>query len=173
MNGECVTYDLSKPMSWERFKAMPRDLQINYIKMIRQRFEPTDGAIAEMFGVCGRTLSLMLEDLKCRGAHAGGKRKWDKEKFEAWCRGEETIEEAIAEITPVEPVEAVGAENSIEGDTEDRQRNFKPVIPESGTMTFSGSADDILETIKGMFCDSRVTLTVSWTVEQNVDVKKE
>lgn len=186
MNGEVVSYDLSKPMSWERFKAMPRDLQINYIKMLRHRFEIPDTYIAEMFGTTRRTMGIHFKDLKLlqgKGSHC---HNWKREEFEAWRRGEEiidihteeTTEEATDENAPVERVEAVEAENFqsrpfivkdvdfLLGDTEDRQSTISsaPVIPDFGKMTFTAPADQILETMRNVLGNANVIMTIDWTV---------
>lgn len=38
MNGEVRNYDLNKPMNWANFKAMPDDLEKEYIEKIQERF---------------------------------------------------------------------------------------------------------------------------------------
>ena len=38
MNGECKAYRLNDPMGWKEFKAMPDDLKITYIKLLRKEF---------------------------------------------------------------------------------------------------------------------------------------
>ena len=35
MSGECKSYRLNSPMSWDEFKAMPDDIKITYIKLLR------------------------------------------------------------------------------------------------------------------------------------------
>lgn len=39
MNGELRVYRMNDPMKWEDFKTMPVDLQVQYIKAIRNRVE--------------------------------------------------------------------------------------------------------------------------------------
>jgi hypothetical protein len=52
LNGECKTYRMNDPMSWETFESMPADLQKEYIKKLRERFGITDDCVAEMMD-CG------------------------------------------------------------------------------------------------------------------------
>ena len=57
MNGPVEEFNLNKPMSWEEFKALPDDLKITYIKKLRERFDVTNIAIAEMLGVSTSTIN--------------------------------------------------------------------------------------------------------------------
>lgn len=38
LNGECKSWNLNEPMDWETFKAMPHDLQVQYVKGLNSRF---------------------------------------------------------------------------------------------------------------------------------------
>ena len=51
MNGEIVTYDLSRPMDWATFKSMSVDLQREYILKLREKYNATCKQFATMFGV--------------------------------------------------------------------------------------------------------------------------
>ena len=39
MNSEVTTYNITKPMSWDEFKQMPKDLQQQHIDFIQSNFE--------------------------------------------------------------------------------------------------------------------------------------
>lgn len=51
LSGPVVGYDLRAPMSWEAFKAMPLDLQAEYITKLHQRFGVGPGQLSKMLGV--------------------------------------------------------------------------------------------------------------------------
>lgn len=51
LNGECKTYRLGAPMSWDEFSKMPDDLKAMYIKNLRKKFNVPDTEIADMMGV--------------------------------------------------------------------------------------------------------------------------
>lgn len=51
LNGECKTYRLGAPMTWEKFSEMPDDLKKMYIKNLRKKFNVPDTEIADMMGV--------------------------------------------------------------------------------------------------------------------------
>ena len=40
MSGECKSYRMNSPMKWLEFRFMPRDLQIAYIKAIKEKYNP-------------------------------------------------------------------------------------------------------------------------------------
>ena len=57
-NGEVVEYNLNKPMSYERFKLLPKDVQHQYIRGLQERFGVAVAVIAtELFGICKSALS--------------------------------------------------------------------------------------------------------------------
>lgn len=88
MSGECKSYRLNDPMSWDEFKSMPDDLKVTYINGIRERFGAPDKYIAEMFGISQGQLGLYLHDLKLE---ANAKvESWEKESFLAWRSGADT-----------------------------------------------------------------------------------
>lgn len=46
LNGECKTYRLGAPMSWDEFSKMPDDLKAMYIKSLRKKFNVPDRELA-------------------------------------------------------------------------------------------------------------------------------
>lgn len=86
LNGPVSTYKLDEPMTWESFKAMPEDLQKQYIIKLQESYQATDVMIGKMFGTSGWSVGdyrkklgigtvsrcgLSYDDLKIRNA------KWD------------------------------------------------------------------------------------------------
>lgn len=121
MNGECKSYKLNAPMTWKEFKAMPEDLQIDYIKLLRHKYRAPNLAIAKMLGTADSNLSLHLKPLGLGTGRSPkvGDRKWDKEGFYAWInehrndKNEEEvaeIQEEIKEVFEEEKREAVSPE---------------------------------------------------------------
>lgn len=95
LNGECKTYSLNKPMSWEEFKELPDDLKVAYITAIRERFLVSDKLIASMFGV---ECTVMRNHFKCYGLRTNDiEISSYEEKFLAWASGadENTVKENI------------------------------------------------------------------------------
>ena len=107
MNGECKSYRMNDPMSWDEFKSIPDDLKILYINAIRKKYNAPNSAIAEMMDV-DRTYftKTVLAPLKLNTTKAGH-HTWDKEGFLAWKNGvngdavkhsETPVEEDIDEV---------------------------------------------------------------------------
>ena len=193
MSGECRSYRMNSPMKWYEFKAMPKDLQIAYIKAIKEKYDPPIVAIAKMMGCERANLSRYLTSL---GFEKGerGHHPWDKMGFAEWCFGvpkteenqsvqEEVKEEISAEVPEVEQtvveedVSTSNVEAPIEGfhilpsDVLNRlceavEEDEKKVcaIPESGSLTFTGNPASILNTLGNLLSYRNVTLSVNWNV---------
>lgn len=101
MNGEVKSYRLNEPMSWNEFKAMPFDIQAQYVKLLRARYKVPYEEIGKMFGVGRDTVQKHLEK---QGFEAGGKfprGSFNKDGWIAFING------APAPVS--EPVEAIEA----------------------------------------------------------------
>ena len=70
-NGKMSTYNLSKPMTYEQFKLMPRDLQREYLLKLRNDMHASARVIAQMFGCSYETVRVVICDL---GINTGGKK---------------------------------------------------------------------------------------------------
>ena len=91
MNGDVKSYNLNKPMTWEEFRRMPQDLQIMYIKKLRNEFGVPDIVLSKAMGVCKSSFSKAMRDLNLslgKSAGATGKRWLNSEKsskfYEYW-----------------------------------------------------------------------------------------
>ena len=83
MNGDVKSYNLNKPMTWEEFRSMPQDLQIMYIKKLRNEFGVPDIVLSKAMGVCKSSFSKAMKDLNLSlGKSAGttGKQWLNSEK---------------------------------------------------------------------------------------------
>ena len=64
MNGPVHTLKPDEALSWDRFRALPRSLQQDYIKHILSKFKVGPAALGRMFGVseayCGDYLKKQL-----------------------------------------------------------------------------------------------------------------
>ena len=116
MNGEVKSYNLNKPMTWEEFRSMPQDLQIMYIKKLRNEFGVPDSVLGKAMGICRSSFSKAMRDLNLslgKGAGATGRQWFGSEKSlkfsEYWNKFENkkecTIEEESAkDETEVESI---------------------------------------------------------------------
>lgn len=108
MNGEVKSYNLNRPMTWEEFRSMPQDLQIMYIKKLRNEFGVPDIVLSKAMGICKSSFSKAMRDLNLslgKSAGATGKKWLNSEKsskfYEYWNKfenkKEDTLEKVIVE----------------------------------------------------------------------------
>jgi hypothetical protein len=64
LNGECKTYRLGAPMTWEEFSGMPDDLKVMYIKKVRKEYFVPDDILASSMGVEHDTFRATIISLK-------------------------------------------------------------------------------------------------------------
>lgn len=83
MNGDVKSYNLNRPMTWEEFRSMPQDLQVMYIKKLRNEFGVPDIVLGKAMGVCKSSFSRAMKDLNLslgKSAGATGKQWLNSEK---------------------------------------------------------------------------------------------
>ena len=106
MNSDVKSYNLNKPMTWKEFRSMPQDLQIMYIKKLRNEFGVPDIVLGKAMGICKSSFSRAMSDLNLslgKSAGATSKQWLSSEKsfkfFEYWNKfnNEKTVEEDSAE----------------------------------------------------------------------------
>ena len=135
MSGECKSYRMNSPMKWHEFKSMPRDLQIAYIKAIKEKYNPSIDAIAKMMGADRANLSRYLLSLgfekRERGQHP-----WDKEGFAEWCFGlqkteeSQSVQEEVKDERPADYIEYTHYEAPAEEDEQEVAEEVAPVEKE-------------------------------------------
>lgn len=175
MNGECKSYRLNEPMAWPEFKALPDDIKVTYIKLIRERFGVSDKEIADMFGVDRQTVGKWFRCLGLGlGKQAGGKKEWDNEKWFKWRSGDKVTNTEPEETTVTETEVPLPCPDEFHCDPNQTSKDNdateateateepevipnhfadvgkkveqKPAIPIRGELTFCGSAEDALRT---------------------------
>ena len=177
MNSEVTAYKLNSMMTWNEFKAMPADIKITYIKLLREKYNPYDKAIAEAMGTNRVTFHEEIQRLGlCLGKASGGKREWDEEGFKAFCGNckPDSVEEPAEEVdgetveficenccdSPLPEIkESPVAEISIQEET--------PAVPYSGSLSFTGAADAALKTVMNLLGNAEVNITIRWHPTSN------
>lgn len=113
MNGECKSYKLNEPMKWAEFKAMPLDIQEQYLRLLRTTYSVPWTEVEKMMGVARCVVTRYMQS---RGVEIGGRLFWNssqKEKWFAFLKGvphsgvETQAEEIPVKETPVEIVEEI------------------------------------------------------------------
>lgn len=189
MNGETKTYRLNEPMPWKEFKAMPDDIKVMYIKLLREKFKVSSRVISDMMGAASGTLSREFRRL---GINETGRKRnddWDKEGWYAWCglapkpvKEELKVEEIPEEVSNKKSNEQIVEENLANevkeksvADMHKQERDWKcqeerkMVVPTTGTMVFDGLAEDVLESVRVLLWGANVHICVNWSVHENKD----
>ena len=84
MNGECKTYNISKRMTWEEFKAMPHELQQEHIDFLQNNFQCGPTSISSrVFGVRNKAMDdyCAKHGLRIKTFGTGSK---PNKKYQAW-----------------------------------------------------------------------------------------
>lgn len=168
MNGEVKSYRMNDPLSWAEFKAMPDDLKINYIKMIRSAYGVSDNFMAKhLFKASQTVVSKLFRQLGIALGKGSGNKKADKEGFLAWCNGvplrkecaaAEEMNEEEAEVTET-ALETACKEHEAESCAPEQ---VMMAVPASGTLTFKGNAASALATVIQLLGEADAEITVSW-----------
>ena len=87
LNGECKTYKLGTPMSWNEFNEMPDDLKVMYIKNLRKKFNVPDQQLAVFMDVDIQVFTEYLNTIKVKPFRAKDRSWWatdDHGRFVTW-----------------------------------------------------------------------------------------
>lgn len=150
-NGTVTSYNLKQPTTWAGLKAMPADLQKQYLKGLQAEYHANTLVISQMLGVGAQALRTLAASLGVTFPRGGGgvMSDTDRARWQAFLQGD----------TPVITMEA----------TEDAPEPA-PVKPKmflaSGTMTFQGPADDILAQMRVLLGDRVGRVTISWEFDK-------
>ena len=149
-SGPVVQYNLNGKMDYTTFKAMPHDLQQEYLSGLQERFNVGVATIdRELFGGKSNSLSwyMSAHDLKVRPGIRGRKmRPQEREVWERWLNGGEmpasaAQEDAVQEIVPTKDVDTPPAEAP-----QEKLQNEAQVVSfevSELTATFTGEFDAI------------------------------
>lgn len=180
MNSECKTYRMNDPVKWSEFKTWPKEHQITYIKLLREKFGVPDSCIGAMMGISKSPISHLVTKLGIGVGYKHNSRKvWDKDGFYAWCGGikEEVVKPVVEEVEPEPELEAMHdvfvdvsmvdkghIVKNINDPVIVDKAETKTVVPDYGNMSFRGNVDDILRTVSNLLNGELVRLEVKWEV---------
>lgn len=166
MSGEVKSYRLNEPMKWDAFKTMPDDLKVDYIKLIRAKFNVPDNAIAEMLGVHQVTFAKYVKTLGCCRGTTKGLNRGDNEEWFSWLHGVPCQPEIFEREVPSDVHNQQEEEVPVcDQQAADKVYLLKKVVPCTGLLTFKGKATDALKTMLDMLGDADVNITIQWEVQ--------
>jgi hypothetical protein len=171
MNGEVRSYRLNEPMSWKEFKAMPDDIKVTYIKLLREKYGVSDTNIGKMMGASQAPMQREVKRLGISLGKGHFQRKFDKEGWLAWVNGvptaatEEVTEEHL-EVTIEEPVEEPVEETEAEPviDVKEDHTEIRKAIPNTGNMVFEGKVEDVMNSVTALLGGAYVHIRITWDV---------
>lgn len=119
-NGEVMSYNLSKPIEWGEFKALPNEIQEEYLVGLQKKYSVTATDIAKMFGVKPLTVTrhVAAKELNVsfhRGRSMSVEQRTEFAKFLSRdaAREDESVTEAANEITSDESATVEGSDVSM------------------------------------------------------------
>lgn len=99
-NGPVSTYKLDAPMRWDDFRAMPEDLQKQYLTNLVETYNVSIFKIADMLGVNTMTITRLRESLGITVKAKGGTRQENYEKWRRWEHEFLSRAEAVVDTPP-------------------------------------------------------------------------
>ena len=176
-NGKMSTYNLSKPMTYEQFKLMPRDLQREYLLKLRNDMHASTRVIAQMFGCSDETVRVVIRNL---GINTGGKKMYmnldQLLRWNNWLSGDAAntpvaVTEPETETeTEAEAISAAAEETedaSTPGDTDASTEEIKCAALLGGKLNLRGTASEILSRLAIVFdaeSDAQMFVSVKFSV---------
>lgn len=160
-NGKMSTYNLSKPMTYEQFKLMPRDLQREYLLKLRNDMHASSRVIAQMFGCSYETVRVVIRDL---GINTGGKKIYmnldQLLRWNNWLSGDaantpvavtepETETETEAEAISAAAEETEDASTPVNNDASTEEIKCAALL--GGKLNLRGTASEILSRLAIVF----------------------
>lgn len=170
-NGEVMSYNLTKPMSYEKWKSLPRDIQQLYICTLQDLYDASVNGIAKMFGI---TSGALWGYVKRHGIVINAEmRKRTKEQMAKWERFMQgDTDEPTQETTPPQATEGAELHGPIVPSFKAQGTAEPPRKPgmalDSFTLQFSGEFDpDAIRNSLAMILQKgqRVHIQISCMVE--------
>ena len=178
-NGKMSTYNLSKPMTYEQFKLMPRDLQREYLLKLRNDMHASARVIAQMFGCSDETVRVVIRNL---GINTGGKKMYmnldQLMRWNNWLSGDaantpvavtepetETETEAEAETISAAAEETEDASAPVNNDASTEEMKCAALL--GGKLNLRGTASEILSRLAIVFgaeSDAQMFVSVKFSV---------
>ena len=147
-NGEVKSYNITRPMPWHEFKAMPEDLKREFFRNM-QSFGGTAKWLAEEMGASAQTIIAYTERVGApfrRGGRNAG--MWQRKIMEwanvdavavhtadALVEGSRIISDAPKPEKPNTGVKLLHARLEMSGDREALLANLRVLLPDEGQVT--------------------------------------
>lgn len=180
MNGAVKSYDLTNPMKYAEFCAMPEDLRREYILRLQRLYRAGDVAIGEMMGVSKTAILRQRTILGIGSLAKGGKPYPEWNNFvkhgsprEATPLKELVSPEVKAKLTEYEEKHPAASTEKTDSPNpmcakftpKPKEEVFRPfAVPMSGDIKLKGTAAMIGETLYLLTGGEKITCRISWEV---------
>ena len=159
LNGECVVYDWSKPITWAEFKKYPYDIQKECLSHFSKKWGCSAGMFCGMMDIPKTTWASYQNKYRLSHILVRQATRSDKEEFQKWLNGFKSDEaETVTEPAPVE-VKTV--------EKEVVKIQTLPLFVHTlnkGNFTMSGIGNEIAQTLSSIFQNARVEMRVDFRV---------
>lgn len=162
MNGEVISYNLSKPMSWKAFNNLSDDIAREYIANIRKKYSGvSDSLLAKMFNMSYTTVHNKLAAL---GIEATEKRKSGQlvynrklyEEFLTWC--------GIEEDTTADDKTEESEDRTITEEERTQEMETPTINLHGGQMECIGNIDQIGRAMYALLGGGLYKFKIAWEV---------
>lgn len=147
-NGEVKSYNITRPMPWHEFKAMPEDLRREFFRNM-QSFGGTAKWLAEEMNACDATIRREAELLGAPFRRGGRNEKMWQSKVAEWAyadavaahtadaqvEGGHIISDALKAEKSNTGVKLLHARLEMSGDRESLLANLRVLLPDEGRVT--------------------------------------
>lgn len=153
MNGEIVVYTMKEPISWQKFKGYPVDIQKEYLQWFADEFGVSPGLMGDVFGISANYCTKLLREMGLRNVLCEMPLGGAREKLAEWLK-QYRPESEVEEKPPVEepkkkepkPVEQPMFFNTITG----------------CEMSMEGKASEIGQMLYNLFRDQTIAVNISF-----------
>ena len=173
LDGPVHTYAINRPMCWEAFKELPKDLQQNHLDYVQNRFDIGVNTVStQVFGKSHAALRYYCTHvgLDFQTKQGGKMSASAKEALDRWLKQEEAVpaEETVA---PVESVEAV--ETAEEETTEKRATGLSelPRLLCGGEVRMHGLASELLPALVSLIGGNDAHMSVHFRFTSSKEEK--
>lgn len=141
-NGEVKSYNITRPMPWYEFKAMPEDLKREFFRNM-QSFGGTAKWLAEEMNACDATIRREAELVGAPFRRGGRNEKMWQSKVTEWSNADAVavhtadaqVEGAHQAEKPNTGVKLLHARLEMSGDREALLANLRVLLPDEGKVT--------------------------------------
>lgn len=172
LNGKMAAYNLSKPMTFAEFKAMPQDLQREYIAKLRNTYHASAMQIGKMLGCADETARRIIRELNFNTSLHMVMNPEQKQRWLAW-----------QDITPDSDEPMPDPEEQPNTEPENKAEPVAPIAPiaptcsamQGGKLRLTGTAEEILDSLRTVFAAmgaTKMDAMISFNLYRKAEVQK-